>query len=136
MISKTGNVVINFLNADGTTFACCPVPHKWEEAIQKCVDSSRGFAIRLQNPNGKYAWVGLAFRDRNDAFDFNVCFSDYEQKIELETNPNKFAKEFENMQDFSIKGGQKILLSFGETKNDNKDQASKPKANLRFIYNS
>ena len=133
MISKNNNVIINFLNPDNSVFACCPVPQRWEEAIQKCVDSSRGFAIRLQNLNGKYAWVGLAFRDRNDAFDFNVCFSDFEQKKDLEANPNKFAKEFENMQDFSIKDGQKLVLSFGDQKTENKNQAPKPKANLRFI---
>lgn len=119
------------MNNDGSIFACCPVPHRWEEAIQKCVDSSRGFAVRLQNPNGKFAWVGLAFRDRNDAFDFNVCFSDFEQKRELEINPNKFAKDFENMQDFSIKDGQKLVLSFGDQKSDNKAAGQKPKANLR-----
>ena len=132
MVSKNGNLIINFLNSDGTNFAVCPVPHKWEEAIQKCVDSSRGFAIRLQHPNGKFAWVGLAFRDRNDAFDFNVCFSDYEQKRELEINPNKFAKEFEGTPDFSIKEGQKIVLNFGEGKPENKNQGAKGKTNLRF----
>lgn len=119
------------MNPDGTNFASCPVPNRWEDAIQKTVDSSRGFAIRIQNPNGKFAWVGLAFRDRNDAFDFNVCFSDYGEKRELEANPNKFAKDFENMQDFSIKDGQKLVLSFGDNKNDNKQQI-KPKGNLRY----
>ena len=37
----------------------------------KTNDSSRGFALRLEN-KGRYAWVGLAFRDRSDAFDFSV----------------------------------------------------------------
>ena len=37
----------------------------------KTNDSSRGFALRLEN-NGRYAWVGLAFRDRSDAFYFSV----------------------------------------------------------------
>lgn len=133
MVSKSGNLSINFLNSDGTIFACAPIPHKWEDAIQKTVDSSRGFAIRIQNPNGKYAWVGLAFRDRNDAFDFNVCFSDYEQKRDMEANPNKFAKEYENMQDFSIKQGQKIVLSYGEGAVGQQKASNKPKANLRCI---
>lgn len=131
VVSKNGNLTISFLNNDGSCFAVCPVPHRWEEAIQKTVDSSRGFAIRLQNPNGKYAWVGLAFRDRNDAFDFNVCFSDYEQKRELEANPNKFAKDFENMQDFSIKQGQKIVLNLGIGDNKGADKQAKQKGNLR-----
>jgi hypothetical protein len=36
------------------------------------------------------AWVGLAFRDRNDAFDFSCCFSDYLEKLDREKNPEKF----------------------------------------------
>ena len=75
----------------------------------------------------------MAFRDRNDAFDFNVCFSDYEQKRDMEMNPNKFNKDYENMQDFSIKDGQKISLNFGENKLE-KNQPIKPKANLRCFF--
>jgi hypothetical protein len=60
-------------------FAVCPIPEDYQEAVVKCQDSSRGFAVRLFN-NGKFAWVGAAFRERSDAFDFNVCFNDWQQK--------------------------------------------------------
>ena len=55
------------------------VPKDYQTVIKKCDDSSRGFAVRLEN-NGKFAWVGTAFRERTDAFDFNVCFSDFYDK--------------------------------------------------------
>jgi hypothetical protein len=42
----------------------------------KTIDSSRGYAVRLENPKGGFLWVGVAFRDRNDAFDFGVVFQD------------------------------------------------------------
>ena len=29
-------------------------------------------------------WVGVAFRDRNDAFDFNVCVQEYQDKKQRE----------------------------------------------------
>ena len=58
------------------------VPPNYKEAIVKTIDSSRGYAVRLENPKGGYLWVGVAFRDRNDAFDFGVGFQD-------EANRNK-----------------------------------------------
>jgi hypothetical protein len=30
----------------------------------------------LENPKGGFMWIGVAFRDRNDAFDFGVAFQD------------------------------------------------------------
>jgi hypothetical protein len=42
----------------------------------KTQDSSRGYGVRLENPKGGYMWIGVAFRDRNDAFDFGVAFQD------------------------------------------------------------
>ncbi len=113
VISKSNALTIKFFNPDGSLFAQSPVPKKYEEAVQKCVDSSRGYAIRLQNNNGKYAWVGLAFRDRNDAFDFNVCFKDFEEKVDAEKNPDKYKNEFNDIKDWSIKQGEKIKISFG-----------------------
>lgn len=49
----------------------------------KTNDSSRGYAVRLENPKGGYLWVGVAFRDRNDAFDFGVVFQDYSDRKKL-----------------------------------------------------
>jgi len=54
------------------------------------VDSSRGYAIRLQNPKGGFVWIGTAFRDRNDSFDFNVAVTEYKEKKERELHPEKF----------------------------------------------
>lgn len=61
----------------------------------KTNDSSRGYAVRLENPKGGYLWVGVAFRDRNDAFDFGVVFQDYSDRKKLyflhyfsDANPN------------------------------------------------
>lgn len=133
MVSKSNCLTIKFFNLDGSLFAQSPVPRRFEEAVQKCVDSSRGFAIRLQNSNGKYAWVGLAFRDRNDAFDFNVCFKDFEEKVEAEKNPDKYKNEFNDSKDWSIKQGEKIKISFGGGVAEGKKKEEEG-ADFRFVY--
>ena len=115
---------IYFTNQDKSVFAMTPMPPKYEEAIQKCVDSSRGFAVRLQHSSGKFAWVGLAFRDRNDAFDFNVCFSDFEKQLDREVNPQKYASEFAATKDFSLKPGEKISFNIAGEENEG---SAKPK---------
>lgn len=53
------------------------MPENYREAIQKTNDSARGYAVRLNNPKGGYYWIGVAFRDRNDAFDFGVITSEF-----------------------------------------------------------
>jgi hypothetical protein len=81
-------------------FAVCPIPENYQDAVVKCQDSSRGFAVRLSN-NGKFAWVGAAFRERSDAFDFNVCFTDWQQKAQRDNTKEDLLEN--NNLDFSLK---------------------------------
>ncbi len=73
---KNGSSKIAFIDKQGKLFGETKVPPNYKEAIVKTIDSSRGYAVRLENPRGGYLWVGVAFRDRNDAFDFGVVFQD------------------------------------------------------------
>ena len=75
-------IKITFIDKKGNVFGQTKVPTNYKEAIVKTNDSSRGYAVRLENPKGGFLWIGVAFRDRNDAFDFGVVFQD-------ETNRNK-----------------------------------------------
>lgn len=34
------------------------MPEKYDDAIVKCDDSVRGYALRLNNPKGGYTWIG------------------------------------------------------------------------------
>ena len=114
VVSKSNSLTIKFFNLDGSLFAQSPIPRRFEDAVQKCVDSSRGFAIRLQNSNGKFAWVGLAFRDRNDAFDFNVCFKDFEEKVDAEKNPEPHACPVHEHGESDDEQGDRALGEDGE----------------------
>ena len=74
---------MTFIAKDGKIFEKKKIPSNHNEAIVKTLDSSRGYAVRLQNPKGGYLWVGVAFRDRNDAFDFGVVFQDYNDRQKM-----------------------------------------------------
>lgn len=64
-------------------FAACPVPRKHREAaVENAVDSSRNFALRIEDPStGRHAFLGMSFAERSNAFDFNVALTDFEKQL-------------------------------------------------------
>ena len=102
-----------------SNFAVAYVPENFETSVEKCIDSSRGYALKLNNDDGRFVWVGLVFHDRNSAFDFFACFEEQLKRKrmmqmvkehKLDPNPNV---------DFSLKKGAKIKINLrkeGETR--------------------
>lgn len=80
---KNRVIRISFVDKHGKVFGETKVPENYKDAIVKTTDSSRGYAVRLENPKGGYVWVGVAFRDRNDAFDFGVAFQDQSSRNQV-----------------------------------------------------
>lgn len=104
---------------DGSTFAVCPYR---EGAVERCVDSSRYFVLRIENEKGKHMFIGVAFNERNDAFDFNTTLEDSKREKEQERKP--FVPYTGPTKDYSIKKGQKIKVSIPKK---NKDEYSDDK---------
>lgn len=73
VVERGGKCAIILVSEEGVTFAVCPVK---EGAVDRCVDSSRYFVLRIENAQGRHMFIGLAFNERNDAFDFNTALSD------------------------------------------------------------
>ena len=90
----------------GSIFAVCPVK---EGAVDRCVDSSRYFVLRIENANGRHMFIGVAFNERNDAFDFNTSLEDSRREREQESNPSIL--DLGPPKDYSIKLGEKIKVS-------------------------
>ena len=83
-------------------------------SVEKCVDSSRYFVIRCVNPNPRVnqkLFIGIAFNERNDAFEFNVALQEY-QKYRLQKRDLAKAPNYEDAPtlDMSIKDGEKIKV--------------------------
>lgn len=61
----------------GALFAMCPVTDPSSKAIDPVVDSSRYFALRLDDGKGRHAFIGMGFRDRDDSYNFNATLQDH-----------------------------------------------------------
>lgn len=91
---------------NGDIFAVCPMR---EGAVERCIDSSRYFVLRIENQQGRHMFIGVAFNERNDAFDFNTALQDAVKDIEHEKNPTLAYTG--PTKDYSLKEGQKIRVS-------------------------
>jgi len=75
---RLGEAAVKLLNVDtGKVFAVAPVRKGGPAAVEKVSDSSRYFCLRIENDKGAHAFVGIAFNNRSDAFDFNVALQDW-----------------------------------------------------------
>lgn len=116
VIAKGKMAAIILLDAHtNQTFAVCPVSD--EAAVERTLDSGRYFVLRIQNAQGKHAFIGIAFNERNDAFDFNVALQEHkESKAREERASTGIFDSFEStseptLQDLSIKVGEKITIN-------------------------
>jgi adaptin ear-binding coat-associated protein 1/2 len=97
----------------GAMFAVCPVK---DGAVDRCVDSSRYFVLRVENgATGKHIFIGLAFNERNDAFDFNTSLEDARRERLAEQEAASAVacdlSETGPAKDYSIKDGEKIHIA-------------------------
>lgn len=93
----------------GAIFAVCPVK---DGAVDRCIDSSRYFVVRVENANGRHMFIGMAFNERNDAFDFNTSLEDSRKERELEKNPVQAVQA--PAKDYRLKEGEKIKVKIGK----------------------
>ncbi|XP_008804263.2 uncharacterized protein At1g03900-like [Phoenix dactylifera] len=69
----------------GELFAACFVqPGQRDSSVETVLDSSRYFVLKIEDGQGKHAFIGLGFNERNEAFDFNVALSDHEKYVRRE----------------------------------------------------
>ncbi|XP_028597201.2 adaptin ear-binding coat-associated protein 2 isoform X2 [Podarcis muralis] len=132
-ITAKGNVAYIKLEDknSGELFAQAPVDQFPSITVEGVTDSSRYFVIRIEDGNGRRAFIGVGFVDRGDAFDFNVALQDHfkwvKQQSELAKqalNPDQGPKL-----DLGFKEGQTIKLNIANVKKkDGSSSASRPRA--------
>ena len=102
MTVKGEYMFIYFLSPDNTIFIVSIVDHNYEKFILP-TDSSRYFSIRAMNHQGVPNWYGLAFKQRNPAFDFKKTLMDFKKQylFEQKLKENE-GKEYKPKYDFSL----------------------------------
>ncbi|GIY97268.1 NECAP-like protein CG9132 [Caerostris extrusa] len=58
-------------------FAKAPIDKYPGIAIESVMDSSRYFVLRIEDDNGRAAFIGIGFADRGDSFDLNVSLQEH-----------------------------------------------------------
>jgi hypothetical protein len=113
---KGKDLSIKMLDADtGNLFAQCLIPGgEHDKYVERVVDSSRYFVLKITN-GARHAFIGMGFEDRNDAFDFNCCLSDFKTTfVERDlVDENAESKIQGPSKDLSLKEGQKITVNLG-----------------------
>lgn len=109
-------LTVELKNFDDTTFAVANVPENFETSVEKCVDSSRGYALKLTHEDGRFVWVGLVFHDRNSAFDFFACFEEQLKRKRAAQNVQEF--KLDPSLDFTHKKGAKIKINLKKEDED------------------
>jgi len=126
IISRGRVCSIVLIDNENKIFAVCYASE--DGAVERTLDSGRYFVLRITNQQGRHAFIGIAFNERNDAFDFNVTLSEFKNEIEREDQANKLTLESSSssaivqpLKDMSLKDGEKIkikLTSSSKKKND------------------
>ncbi|KAJ8360728.1 hypothetical protein SKAU_G00172530 [Synaphobranchus kaupii] len=102
----------------GELFAQAPVEQYPGSVVESVTDSSRYFVVRIEDGNGRHAFIGLGFADRGDSFDFNVALQDHFKWVRQE---GELAKQEANQDaapklDLGFKEGQTIKINIGNIK--------------------
>lgn len=102
----------------GALFANCPVDTYPGVAIESVSDSSRYFVIRVQDDNGRSAFLGLGFGDRSDSFDLNVALQDHFKWVKNQEQIEKEKVEPKKELDLGFKEGETIKINMKITVRD------------------
>lgn len=117
-------------------FAVCPIRHSKNNignGVDRCIDSSRYFVLNIQNKMGRRMQIGLAFNERNDAFDFNTALEDSRREKEGEQK----AKEIRKLKtkqvevDYRMKEGEKIRVSIPKIPSTGMESGDVPASQLQ-----
>ncbi|XP_059399616.1 adaptin ear-binding coat-associated protein 2 [Carassius carassius] len=102
----------------GELFAQALVDQYPGSVVESVSDSSRYFVIKIEDGNGRHAFIGIGFADRGDSFDFNVALQDHFKwvKQESELARQEAAQVSAPKLDLGFKEGQTIKINIGNMK--------------------
>lgn len=128
LVSQGDSVTIKLEDKmTGELFAKCPIEQYPGIAVEPVTDSSRYFVLRIQDDNGRSAFIGVGFLDRSDSFDLNVALQDHFKWIKNQEQIEKEKDKPKQELDLRFKEGETIKINMKITKKDGSEVASKTK---------
>ncbi|GAP84825.1 putative adaptin ear-binding coat-associated protein 2 protein [Rosellinia necatrix] len=117
---------------NGQLFAAAP--YTAAAVVEPASDSSRFFALRVQDEAGRKATLGIGFEERSDAFDFGVSLQEAQKTLGWAQDgppgnkPTMERKDSAEKRDLSLKEGETITVNlparFGRRKPQAGEDAS------------
>lgn len=103
--------------SSGQLFAAAP--YGSPSVVESALDSSRFFALRVQDPSGRKATLGIGFEERSEAFDFGVALQDARKALGFDggaeaaahQQQQKRKAEGEEKRDLGLKEGETITVN-------------------------
>eukprot|EP00921_Rhytidocystis_pertsovi_P000909 GHVQ01001579.1.p1 GENE.GHVQ01001579.1~~GHVQ01001579.1.p1 ORF type:complete len:349 (-),score=81.08 GHVQ01001579.1:1269-2315(-) len=131
---KGESCAVSLIDAtSGKLFAKCPITENYDLSVERTVDSSRYFVLKVESGSGRHAFIGMGFESRNDAFDFNCALSDYSRRRQVEVQEHSRSELSDLPQkDYSLKEGQKIKVNLKGLKTRHRDQRPLPCVGTSF----
>ncbi|KAF6822452.1 hypothetical protein CPLU01_12007 [Colletotrichum plurivorum] len=124
VVSKENHIKVDIVLEDpsnGQLFAAAP--YTSISAVEPVLDSSRFFAVRVQDGQGRRAVLGVGFEERSEAFDFGVALQEAQKSLGLldasqakKAAENSKRAEEEKAKDYSLKEGETITINFAGSK--------------------
>ena len=106
IVARGDQAAVILIDSENKVFATSRVG---PGSVERTVDSGRYFVLRIENAEGKKAFIGLAFNERSDAFDFNVALQEFDH--ELDREKQTMNNDDEPLPDLSLKDGEKIKIN-------------------------
>jgi hypothetical protein len=107
--------------SSGQLFAAAP--YITPAVVEPALDSSRFFAVRVQDGAGRKATLGIGYEERSIAFDFSIALQEARKALGLDgpapgaggQGSDEQAKA-EEKKDYSLKEGETITINLGGTR--------------------
>eukprot|EP00795_Rhopilema_esculentum_P006864 gene6864-12463_t len=114
IVTLSGQCFIKFEDKiSGELFAQAPVHEYPGVEVEAVTDSSRYFVVKIVDPSGKHAFIGMGFNDRGDSFDFNVTLQDHFKREKTSKALEDTVTDAPKL-DLGFKDGQTIKINIGQ----------------------
>ncbi|KAM7201628.1 Protein of unknown function (DUF1681) domain containing protein [Rhypophila sp. PSN 637] len=114
-------------SSTGQLFAASP--YTAPSVVEPALDSSRFFALIVQDPAGRKATLGIGFEERSEAFDFSIALQEAQKALGISASrsntPSKGAGQQQKSpepkkddwlkRDYSLKDGETITVNLNGT---------------------